>query len=163
MDDAEVVTMLRSVFSEVKGNDWRKNRFPIMSGVRQVSIDHPLFNDMARLFWLIDECRERRIVEAYDEMIEIIDYFSRTPGLNINDYSGLKQLFDASAIYFSYVWCENKQTLDKERPEKIFVRLADDECGFWTRAIVFALVTFDKGEIGYMDTPGGGIGNMDLD
>ena len=151
MDEAEVVTMLREVFSNLKGKGDR-----IWDGWEGE------FSDEQELFLgLVSTCNRKRIVEAYDEMIEITDYFSRILGINPDSHWFLKPTMDELAMYFTYVWCENKETLDKERPEEIFLRLLN-EVGWSTRTVVFVLVTFRRGEIGYMDTPGGGIGNMDL-
>jgi hypothetical protein len=151
MDDAEVVTMLREVFSNLKGK-----------GDRIWDVYVGEFSDEQKLFLgLVSTCNRKRIVEAYDDMIEITDYFSRIPGLNPDDHWCLKPTIDELAMYFTYVWCENKETLDKERPEEIFLRLLN-EVGWGMRTVVFVLGTFRRGEIGYMDTPGGGIGNMDL-
>ena len=152
MDDAEVVTMLREVFSNLKGKE----------GHRIWGMPYETYSDEQKLFvGLVSTCTRRRIVEAYDEMIEITDYFSRIPRLTLDSFYDLKFTMDDLAMYFTYVWCENKETLDKERPEEIFLRLLN-EVGWSTRTVVFVLVTFRRGEIGYMDTPGGGIGNMDL-
>jgi len=150
MDDAEVVTMLREVFSNLKGK-----------GDRIWWLYEREFSDEQKLFLdLVSTCNGKRIVEAYDDMIEITDYFSRIPGLNPDYHWCLKPTIDELAMYFTYVWCENKKTLDKERPEEIFLRLLN-EVGWGMRTVVFVLGTFRRGEIGYMDTPGGGIGNMD--
>ena len=152
MDDAEVVTMLREVFSNLKSKE----------GHRIWGMPHEKYSDEQKLFVdLVSTCNRRRIVEAYDEMIEITDYFSRIPSFNPDSFYDSKFTMDELAMYFAYVWCENKETLDKERPEEIFLRLLN-EVGWSTRTVVFVLGTFRTGEIGYMDTPGGGIGNMDL-
>ena len=151
MNNAEVVTMLGEVFSNLKGK-----------GHRIWRVDVGEFSDEQKRFHgLVSTCMYEKIVEAYDVMIEITDYFSRIPDLYPDDYWSLKQIIDELAMYFTYVWCENKETLDKERPEEIFLRLLN-EVGWLTRTVVFVLGTFRRGEIGYMDTPGGGIGNMDL-
>ena len=150
MNDAEVVTILREVFSELKGKGHRIWRVD----VEEFSDEQKRFHDLVRT------CMNEKIVEAYDVMIEITDYFSRIPDLYPDDYWSLKQIIDELAMYFTYVWCENKEILDKERPEEIFLRLQNE--GAWgMRAVVFVLITFETGEIGYMDTAGGGIGNPD--
>lgn len=152
MHDAEVVSQLRKVSSRIISNKDEIN----WKGSSAENII--LIGDSKEMFHLIRMCCKRRIVGAYDVIIEIIDYISKIPGLNPENYWSLKRPIDVIAMYFAYVWCENKDTLDKERPEEVFLRLRD-KCNWRMRTVVFVLLTFRDGAIGYMDTAGGGLGN----
>ena len=79
-------------------------------------------------------------MEAYDLIVEVIDYISKIPDLDPENYK-MKTPIDDIAMYFAYVWCENKDSLDKERPEKIFLRLRD-ECNWRMRTVVFRTGNF---------------------
>ena len=152
MDDADVVYQLRKFSSRIINDKpeiyWKD------SSSKYIALE----GDSKEVFHLIRLCTRRKIVEAYDLIVEVIDYISKIPDLDPENYWNLKTPIDDIAMYFAYVWCENKDSLDKERPEKIFLRLRD-ECNWRMRTVVFVLGTFRDGFIGYMDTAGGGIGD----
>ena len=152
MDEPDVVLQLRKLSSRIIDNKTEKNwQDPPSENI-------VLKGDSKEIFHLIKMCSRRKIVDAYDDLIEIIDYISKIPDLDPENYWSLKEPIDDIAMYFAYVWCENKDILDKERPEEIFLRLRD-ECNWRMRTVVFVLLTFRDGVIGYMDTAGGGLGD----
>ena len=114
---------------------------------------------------VVSECDHRRLKDVYNDLIEVTDKLvSAVLSVNEEDLDStslvgdrlnsviVTHILNDHAIYFKHLWCENQDSLELERPLEILSTLYEK---YETRAIFSALLTFQNGEVAYLDSPGG--------